>query len=101
MKSRKTYAKYDFIRDFAKNLAVTQTQAEHIYNVYLQTLSDGLQTGKPVLVGNLLRLQVKVRAERRCINPKTKEYMMRPARKYVKCKATTEFEKAMAQWQTS
>lgn len=99
MKSRKTFSKKEFIQLFAKNLATTQEQAESIYGIYLETLSQALETGKPVLVGDMLRLQAKLRPASNCVNPRTKELMERAARPYLKCKLTSEFEQVVSQWQ--
>ena len=99
MKSRKTFSKKEFIQLFAKNLATTQEQAECIYETYLETLSQALETGKPVLVGDMLRLQAKLRPASNCVNPRTKEPMERAARPYLKCKLTSEFEQVVSQWQ--
>ena len=98
-KSRKTFCKKEFIQLFAKNLATTQDQAERIYEAYLETLSQALETGKPVLVGDMFRLQAKMRPASNCVNPRTKELMERAARPYLKCKLTSEFEQVVSQWQ--
>ena len=99
MKSRKTFSKKEFIQLFAKNLAITQDQAERIYEAYLETLSQALETGKPVLVGDMMRLQAKMRPASNCVNPRTKELMERVARPYLKCKLTSDFEQVVSQWQ--
>ena len=97
-KSRKTFCKKEFIQLFAKNLATTQDQAERIYEAYLETLSQALETGKPVLVGDMFRLQAKMRPASNCVNPRTKELMERAARPYLKCKLTSDFEQVARQW---
>ena len=98
MKSRKTFSKKEFIQSFSKNLAVTQEKAEEVYDAYLETLRQALESGKPVLVGDVLRMQVKVRPASNCVNPRTKELMERPASPYIKCKLTSEFEKEVRSW---
>lgn len=100
-KSRKTFSKREFIQLFAKNLATTQDQAERVYETYIKTLSQALETGKPVLVGDVLRLQAKIRPASKCVNPRTKEPMERAARPYLKCKLTSDFEQVMSKWQIS
>ena len=99
MKSRKTFTKKEFVQLFAKNIATTQDQAELIYEAYQATLSQALESGKPVLVGDMFRLQAKMRPASKCVNPRTKAPMEREARPYIKCTLTSEFEQAVKKWQ--
>lgn len=79
-------SKKDFVEAFAKNTGETKKRAEELVNCFLETVEDSLANGENVQFVGWGTFSVVQRAERKGINPQTKEEMTIPARKAVKFK---------------
>jgi len=75
--------KPEFIAQVAQTAEVTKVEAEKIVNASLETLQDALSKGENVQFVGFGTFEVRDRAERMGINPKTKEKIKIAARKAV------------------
>ena len=80
-------SKKDFVEAFAKRTGETKKRAEELVNDFLETVEESLANGAGVQFVGWGAFTVVQRAERKGINPQTKEEMTIPARKAVKFKA--------------
>lgn len=79
-------SKKDFVEAFAKRTGETKKRAEELVNDFLETVEESLANGDSVQFVGWGAFTVVQRAERKGINPQTKEEMTIPARKAVKFK---------------
>lgn len=79
-------SKKDFVEALAKRTGETKKRAEELVNDFLETVEESLANGDSVQFVGWGAFTVVQRAERKGINPQTKEEMTIPARKAVKFK---------------
>ena len=65
--------KSEFIRKFADKQGVTIKEAESAFNAFVETLTDCLKSGEYVHVSGFATFDLKDKAARDGVNPKTKE----------------------------
>lgn len=82
--------KSEFIRAYADKLGVTIKDAENNFQALVDTLTEGLKKGDYIHISGFATFEIKEKAERDGVNPKTGEKIAIPA-----CKApTVKFSKA-------
>ncbi len=82
--------KSEFIRAYADKLGITIKEAEHNFQALVDTITDSLQKGEYVHISGFATFEVKEKAARDGVNPKTGERIEIPS-----CKApNVKFSKA-------
>ncbi len=82
--------KNEFVRAYADNLGITIKDAEKYFNAVVDTLTDSLKKGEYVHISGFATFEVKEKAAREGVNPRTGEKVTITA-----CKApTAKFSKA-------
>lgn len=82
--------KSEFIRAYADKLGVTIKEAENNFQALVDTLTDSLQKGEYIHISGFATFEIKEKAERDGVNPKTGEKISISA-----CKSpTVKFSKA-------
>lgn len=82
--------KNEFIRKYADKQGVTIKDAEQSFNALIETLTDCLKSGEYVHISGFATFEIKEKAEREGVNPKTNEKITIKA-----CKApAVKFSKA-------
>ncbi|MBR3864423.1 MAG: HU family DNA-binding protein [Clostridia bacterium] len=82
--------KSEFIRAYADKLGVTIREAENNFESLVETLTEALKKGEYVHISGFATFEVKAKAERDGVNPKTGEKISIAA-----CKSpTVKFSKA-------
>ena len=82
--------KSEFIRAYADKLGVTIREAENNFELLVETLTESLKKGEYVHISGFATFEVKEKAERDGVNPKTGEKISIAA-----CKSpTVKFSKA-------
>ena len=96
----KNVNKETFIAMLMKSGGITKAEATTQYNNFIKTLDEALLTGKTVLVGDICRLQAKMRKGGKGINPQTGDVVDRKDCPRIKCTVSSMFapkiEKAIA-----
>nr|DAT00634.1 MAG TPA: Bacterial DNA-binding protein [Caudoviricetes sp.] len=96
----KNVNKETFIAMLMKTGGITKAEATAQYNNFIKTLDEALLTGKTVLVGDICRLQAKMRKGGKGINPQTGAVGDRKDCPRIKCTVSSMFapkiEKAIA-----
>lgn len=87
----KTVNKEEFVVALAKKSNISKAEAVNQYNNFVETLKDGLLTGKTVLVGDVCRLQVKMRKGGKGVNPQTGDVVDRKDCPRIKCTVSSMF----------
>ena len=87
----KTVNKEEFVVALAKKSNISKAEAANQYNNFVETLKDGLLTGKTVLVGDVCRLQAKMRKGGKGINPQTGDVVDRKDCPRIKCTVSSMF----------
>ena len=82
--------KSEFIRKFADKQGVTIREAEGSFNAFIETITECLKAGEYVHISGFATFDLKDKAARDGVNPKTKEKIVIES-----CKApTVKFSKA-------
>lgn len=96
----KNVNKETFTAMLMKTGGITKVEATTQYNNFIKTLDEALLTGKTVLVGDICRLQAKMRKGGKGINPQTGAVVDRKDCPRIKCTVSSMFapkiEKAIA-----
>lgn len=96
----KNVNKEAFIVMLMKSGGISRAEATAQYNNFIKTLNEALLTGKTVLVGDICRLQAKMRKGGKGINPQTGDVVDRKDCPRIKCTVSSMFapkiEKAIA-----
>jgi len=79
--------KKDLVEAIADATGVTKKQARAALEAVLDSITDSLRDGEPVLLTGFGKFEVRNRAARKGINPKTMEEIMLPATKVPAFKA--------------
>lgn len=75
--------KYNLVEKVAAELNLTKKDATKVIEAVFAAAADGLNEGRMVKVSGFGTFVVKTKAERKGINPKTKEPIVVPATKVV------------------
>lgn len=96
----KNVNKEAFIVMLMKFGGISRAEATAQYNNFIKTLNEALLTGKTVLVGDICRLQAKMRKGGKGVNPQTGDVVDRKDCPRIKCTVSSMFapkiEKAIA-----
>lgn len=87
----KNVNKEAFVIALAIKANISKAEATNQYNNFIETLKDGLLTGKTVLVGDVCRLQAKMRKGGKGINPQTGDVVDRKDCPRIKCTVSSMF----------
>lgn len=79
--------KKDLVERIADVTGITKKQARAALDAVLDSISESLQDGEPVLLTGFGKFEVRTRAARKGINPKTMEEIMLPETKVPAFKA--------------
>lgn len=83
--------KQQFIRVFAKNLGVSQALAEHVIEVYQETILKSLKTYDSLKIGEMVQIEKKEAPEKtRILNGNA---ITTPKHTVLKAKITKNFKK--------
>lgn len=88
--------KPEFIVEVARNAGVTKTDAEKVVNASLETIEKALSKGNSVQFVGFGTFEVRERAARTGINPKTKQKIKIPAKKAVAFKVGKKLKDSVA-----
>ena len=81
--------KVDFLKAVSQRTSATQNDVKKIFDAIAELQAELLAKGEPVILQNIGKLTVKDVAEKKGVNPQTKEKIIIPARKAVKFKASS------------
>lgn len=96
--SRKTFDRTEFIRTLSEKLNITKTSARQVHDAFIETLKDGLQTGRPVILGDVGRVYlVKHKASTR-YNINTKEIQDIAPKLHGRISISERFRKEASAW---
>lgn len=84
--------KLELVARAAEKAGVTKKEAEKVLNAVLTTIEEAVKAGGEVRIVGFGSFQVVKRAERKGINPKTKEEIVIPAKKVVRFKPGKKLE---------
>lgn len=84
--------KLELVARAAEKAGVTKKEAEKVLNAVLSTIEEAVRAGEEVRIVGFGSFQVVKRAERKGINPKTKEEIVIPAKKVVRFKPGKKLE---------
>ncbi|MDD3474892.1 MAG: HU family DNA-binding protein [Candidatus Dojkabacteria bacterium] len=79
--------KKDLVEKIADVTGITKKQARAALDAVLDSVAESLQDGEPVLLTGFGKFEVRTRAARKGINPKTMEEIMLPETKVPAFKA--------------
>ena len=79
--------KKDLVDKIAASVGLTKKQAAAALDATLEAIADSLKSGEPVLLTGFGKFEVRTRAARTGINPKTLEKIKLPATKVPAFKA--------------
>lgn len=65
--------KHELIVDVASRAGITQKQAEKMLHAFMETVEDSLVNGEKVKINEFGTFESRYRAERKGVNPRTKE----------------------------
>ncbi len=75
--------KYNLVEKVAAELNLTKKEATKVIDIVFKSASDGLAAGEIVKISGFGTFLVKTKAERKGVNPKTKEAIVVPETKVV------------------
>ena len=84
--------KSEFIRAYADRLGVTIKEAENYYQTLVETLTEQMKKGDYVHISGFATFEVKEKAAREGVNPKTGEKIVIPACKSPNVKFSKAFK---------
>jgi DNA-binding protein HU-beta len=84
--------KIELVAKAAEKAEVSKKIAEKVINAFLETVEEAVKAGEEVRIVGFGSFQVVKRAERKGINPKTKEEIVIPAKKVVRFKPGKKLE---------
>jgi nucleoid DNA-binding protein len=87
--------KTEFITEVAKNAKTTKVDTEKVYNATLETIQNTLAKGDLIQFVGFGTFEIKERAARQGINPKTKEKLQIAAKKVPSFKAGKQLKEAV------
>ena len=87
--------KTDFIGAVAKNADLSKVNATKAVDAFIQALENALKEGEKVTLLGFGSFSVAEKAARKGVNPKTKESIDIPARKFVKFKQGAALSKVV------
>ena len=79
--------KFNLVEQVAKELNLTKKEANSVIQTIFAAVEEGLVSGETIRVAGFGSFQVKTRAERKGVNPKTGEEIVIPVTKVVSFKA--------------
>ena len=79
--------KFNLVEQVAKELNLTKKEANSVIQTIFATVEEGLVSGETIRVAGFGSFQVKTRAERKGVNPKTGEEIVIPETKVVSFKS--------------
>lgn len=82
----KSVSKADVVNMVAKSSGKSKAVVDEVINDFLQTVAHSLASGDKVVLTGWFQLCESVRKARMGINPKTKQKVKYPAKKYIKVK---------------
>ena len=88
--------KKDFIKEMASRCEITQVDATEQYEDVFGVLKELLSEGNDVSIPDFGKFEIKERAGRTGVNPKTQERIVIPAKKIVVFKASKTTKEAVA-----
>lgn len=80
--------KKNFVKKIAAKLNLKKVAAEMLLDDIIDLLTDAIAQEKNIKLMNLGTFQVKQKAARHCVNPRTKERILIPAKKCVQFNAS-------------
>ena len=75
--------KFNLVEQVAKELNLTKKEANSVIQTIFAAVEEGLVSGETIRVAGFGSFQVKTRAERKGVNPKTGEEIVIPETKVV------------------
>ena len=75
--------KYNLVEQVAQELNLTKKEANSVIQTVFAAVEEGLVSGETIRVSGFGSFQVKTRAERKGVNPKTGEEIVIPETKVV------------------
>lgn len=92
--------KPDFVNEIRQRYpGTTKKAAEAMYDTVFDTLVDLLCEGNSVSVQDLGKFDILTREEHEAVNPKTREQIIVPTKKYIKFKPMPALKEEIAQLQ--
>ena len=88
--------KKELITEISVKAETTKGEAARLLDIMIDCITEGLVTDNKVAIMGFGTIEVKDKAERNCINPKTKEMMVAPAGKRIGFKASPVLKEAVA-----
>ena len=79
--------KFNLVEQVAKELNLTKKEANSVIQTIFAAVEEGLVSGETIRIAGFGSFQVKARAERKGVNPKTGEEIVIPETKVVSFKA--------------
>lgn len=83
--------KKEFVSRLAERLGTSQKAAGEAFDAFVEQLVEALNTGNPVQLNNVVRLQLADRAPRDAINPRTGEKVRTKGGKRIRAKIGTRW----------
>ncbi len=80
--------KADLIESIQSNNGLTQKQSTHLVETTISIIKETLASGENVLISGFGKLCVRIKPERKGINPVTREDLMLQARRFVTFKCS-------------
>jgi DNA-binding protein HU-beta len=87
--------KKDLVESIADATGITKKQARAALDAVLDSITESLQDGEPVLLTGFGKFEVRTRAARKGINPKTMEEIQLPETKVPAFKAGKSLKTAV------
>jgi len=84
--------KSELIASIGEKAEITKKDAEKVYNAFIESVTDALKNGEKIQLVGFGTFEVKERAARTGLNPKTKEKINIPASKAPAFKAGKAFK---------
>ncbi|CAM2079515.1 MAG: DNA-binding protein HU [uncultured Clostridium sp.] len=84
--------KQELIKSMAEKTSLNKTNSEKVLNAFIESVQEALANGEKVQLIGFGTFETKERAERVCLNPRTKEKIDIPAKKVPSFKAGKEFK---------
>lgn len=96
---RKTFDRSDVIKSLSEKLNIPKTTAKKVHDAFIESLKDGLHTGKPVVLGDMGRLYlVRHKAAKRCFNVQTKEIQVVEPKIHARISISERFREVASKW---
>lgn len=87
--------KTEFINAVAANAGLSKADGKKAVEAMLKTISDEMKNGGKISILGFGSFSIVEKAERKGVNPKTKQAIQIPARKVVKFKAGADLAKVV------